>query len=160
MSLIQAKISLFNASLHNKVIRIKIFTSNLQNYKPEKVYVVHCISTYLSNHFVPEDELSPIDSQDGPDEGSDQTPKMLYESYDNGNYIDPSNLVLNGELILGSKNGETFTYFKNIEETQKLNSDTVEVYSLSDDPQNTVQIEYLSKYFNALGSIRVFNLIP
>ena len=140
MSLIQAKISLFNAPLHYKVIRIKIFTSNLQNYKPEKVYVVHCISTYLSNHFVPEDELSPIDSQDGPDEGSDQTLKILYESYEHGNYIDFTNSH-NGELILGSKNGETFTYFNNFVETQKLNSDTAAVYSLSDDPQNTFHIE-------------------
>ena len=117
------------------------------------------VSTYLSNYFIPEDDLSPTDSQDAPDEGSDQTLKILYESYEHGNYIDLKN-AHNGEIILGSKNGETFTYFKNIEETQKLNSDTFAVYSLSDDPQNTVQIEYLSKYFNALGSIRVFNLIP
>ena len=75
---------------------------------------------------------------------------MLYESYDNGNYIDPSNLVLNGELILGSKNGEIFTYLPNSEETEKLNSDTVAVYSLSDDPQSTVHIEFLSKYFKML----------
>ena len=126
--------------------KIKIFTRNLQNYKPEKVYVVHCISTYLSNHFVPEDGLSPTDSQDVPDEGSDQTVKMLYESYDNGNYIDFSNAVSNGELILGSKNGEIFTYLPNREETEKLNSDTVEVFSLSDDPQNIVIIELLCKY--------------
>ena len=46
MSLIQAKISLFNAPLHYKVIRIKIFTSNLQNYKPEK-NVVLCIIAYV-----------------------------------------------------------------------------------------------------------------
>ena len=68
---------------------------------------------------------------------------MLYESYDNGNYIDLSN----GELTLGSKNGEIFTYLPNNEETEKLNSDKVAVFSLSDDPQNTVQIEFLSKYF-------------
>ena len=74
---------------------------------------------------------------------------MLYES-DNGNYIDLFSNAPNGEVILGSKNGETFTYFKNIEETQKLNSDTVAVYSLSDDPQNTVHIEFLSKYFKML----------
>ena len=70
---------------------------------------------------------------------------MLYES-DNGNYIDISNAP-KGEVILGSKNGETYTYLEDIEETQKLNSDTVAVFSLSDDPQNTVQIEFLSKYF-------------
>ena len=103
------------------------------------------VSTYLSNYFIPEDDLSPTDSQDAPDEGSDQTLKVLYESSDNGNYIDLSNLS-NGELILGSKNGEIFTYLPNREETEKLNSDTVAVFSLSDDPQNTVQIEHLSKY--------------
>ena len=103
------------------------------------------VSTYLSNHFIPEDELGPIDSQDVPDKGSDQTLKILYESYEHGNYIDFKN-AHNGELILGSKNGETFTYFNNIEETQKLNSYRASVFSLSDDPDNIVIIEPLSKY--------------
>ena len=94
---------------------------------------------------IPEDDLSPMDSQDIPIEGSDQALKVLYKS-DNGNYIDFSNAVSNGELILGSKNGEIFTYLPNREETEKLNSDTVAVFSLSDDPQNTVQFEFLSKY--------------
>ena len=103
---------------------------------------------YILICFIPEDDLSPLDSQDAPDEGSDQTLKMLYESYEHGNYIDLKN-THNGELILGSKNGETFTYLENFEETQKLNSVSVRevrVYSLSDDPQNIVIIEFLSKY--------------
>ena len=135
--------------------KIKIFPSNVQNFDPKKINGVHCISTYLSNYFVPEDDLSSIDSQDAPDEGSDQTLKILYESYEHGNYIDFTNSH-NGELILGSKNGEIFTYLPNREETEKLNSDTVAVYSLSDDPQNTVHIEFLSKYFKMLLA---FNLI-
>ena len=80
-----------------------------------------------------------------PDEGSDQTVKILYESVDNGNYIDISNLS-NGELILGSKGGENFTYLVNIEETNKLNNGKVAVAVASDDPQNIVHIEFLSKY--------------
>ena len=96
-------------------------------------------------NFVSEDDLSPNDSQDVPDEGSDQTVKILYESVDNGNYIDISNFS-NGELILGSKGGENFTYLVNIEETNKLNNGKVAVAVASDNPQNIVHIEFLSKY--------------
>ena len=48
--------------------------------------------------------------------------------------------------MLRSKDGENFTYLLNIEETKKLKSDTVVVYSLSGDPQNIVHIQFLSKY--------------
>ena len=89
---------------------------------------------------IPEDDLSPIDSQDIPIEGSDQALKVLYKS-DNGNYIDFSN----GEIIIGSKDGENFTYLLNVEETQKSDIG-VKVFSLSDDPQTTVHIEFISKY--------------
>ena len=85
---------------------------------------------------IPEDDLSPIDSQDIPIEGSDQTLKVLYES-DNGNYIDFSN----GELIIGSEDGENFTYMY----LENLDSG-VEVYFLSDDPQTTVHIEFIGKF--------------
>ena len=84
----------------------------------------------------PEDDLSPIDSQDIPIEGSDQTLKVLYES-DNGNYIDFSN----GELIIKSEDGENFTYMY----LENLDSG-VEVYFLSDDPQTTVHIEFIGKF--------------
>ena len=93
---------------------------------------------------IPEDDLSPMDSQDLPIEGSDQTLKILYESEDNGNYIDFSNAFVHGELIIGSKDGENFTYLLNVEETQKLDIG-VKVFSLSDDPQTTVHIEFISK---------------
>ena len=96
-------------------------------------------------NFISEDDLNPHGIQDVPDEASDQTVKVLYESDDNGNYIDISNLS-NDEVILGSKNGENFTYLTNIEETKKLKSDTIRVFYLSDDPQNLVHIEFLSKY--------------
>ena len=94
---------------------------------------------------IPEDDLSPMDSQNIPIEGSDQTLKILYESEDNGNYIDFSNAFVHGELIIGSKDGENFTYLLNVEETQKLDIG-VKVFSLSDDPQTTVHIEFISKY--------------
>ena len=85
---------------------------------------------------IPEDDLSPIDSQDIPIEGSDQALKVLYKS-DNGNYIDFSN----GEIIIGSKDGENFTYMY----SENLDSG-VEVYFLSDDPQTTVHIEFIGKF--------------
>ena len=87
-----------------------------------------------------EDDLSPIDSQDIPIEGPDQTHKVLYES-DNGNYIDFSNDFDYGELIIGSKDGENFTYMKS-----DILDSGVEIYFLSDDPQTTVHIEFISKY--------------
>ena len=90
---------------------------------------------------IPEDDLSLIDSQDIPIEGSDQTLKILYESEDNGNYIDFSNAFVHGELIIGSKDGENFTYMY----SENLDSG-VEVYFLSDDPQTTVHIEFIGKF--------------
>ena len=89
---------------------------------------------------IPEDDLSPIDSQYIPIEGPDQTHKVLYES-DNGNYIDFSNDFDYGELIIGSKDGENFTYMKS-----DILDSGVEIYFLSDDPQTTVHIEFISKY--------------
>ena len=115
---------------------MRVLLANLSNFQSN---VLHCLNIYLSQFFlsIPENGLSHIDSQDVSDEGSDQALKILYESY--GNYIDISN-VSNDELIIRSKDGENFTYLVNIEETQKLNSGA-SVYSLSDDPQNTIHIE-------------------
>ena len=91
---------------------------------------------------VPEDNLSPYDSQDFSDEGSDQNLRALYESDNSGNYVDASDA---SKLILGSKDGNNFTYLLDIEETQKLNNGA-EVYSLSDDPKTTIHVEFSSKY--------------
>ena len=55
--------------------------------------------------------------------------------------IDFSNAFVHGELIIGSKDGENFTYMY----SENLDSG-VEVYFLSDDPQTTVHIEFISKY--------------
>ena len=89
-----------------------------------------------------EDNLSPDDSQDFSDEGSDQNLRALYESDDSGNYVDASDA---SKLILRSKDGNNFTYLLDIEETQKLNNGA-EVYSLSDNPQTTIHVEFSSKY--------------
>ena len=93
---------------------------------------------------VPEDNLSPYDSQDFSDEGSDQNLRALYESDNSGNYIDASDA---SKLILGSKDGKNFTYLLDIEETQKLNNGA-EVYSLSDNPKTTIHVEFSSKYIS------------
>ena len=89
-----------------------------------------------------EDNLSPDDSQDFSDEGSDQNLRALYESDNSGNYVDASYA---SKLILGSKDGNNFTYLLDIEETQKLNNGS-EVYYLSDNPQTTIHVEFSSKY--------------
>ena len=85
---------------------------------------------------IPEDDLNPIAIQDITFTGSDQ---ILYES-DDGNYIDFSNDFDHDELIIGSKGGENFTYMKS-----DILDSGVEVYFLSDDPQTTVHIEFISK---------------
>ena len=91
-----------------------------------------------------EDNLSPDDSQDFSDEGSDQNLRALYESDDSGNYVDASDA---SKLILRSKDGNNFTYLLDIEETQKLNNGS-EVYYLSDNPQTTIHVEFSSKYLH------------
>ena len=141
----KATTSPFSALLHLKVIKRDSFVGTPDKFSKLcfKLFKYLSVQVFLS---IPEDDLSPIDSQDIPVEGPDSSIKIVFKSHDNENYIDLSKVISHDEVIIGSKDGENFTYLLNIEETKKLKSDTVGVYSLSDDPQNLVHIEFLSKY--------------